>query len=218
MSTALSEPDFFNWLRGNQSDNRLSQTQVDAMLPLLAKTPPHELQQAIAAVTGWYAGDGASMQLSARGAELIKQYEAFVSKPYRDMVGVWTIGYGNTYYPDGRKVTAHDKPLTEPQAAKLKQDILNKDFVPGVNRIYQDQIKKGQINQNQFDALVSLAYNIGIGALAKSNSITANIHAGNFDAAAKGFLNYNKGTVKGVFGVIDGLTIRREKEQKLFLA
>lgn len=212
----LSKADFYNWLRSHQDNKRLDATQVEATESLLQKVTTNELQAVLGQLQGWYV-PSAGMQLSKAGADLIKAYEKYVGDPYLDMVGRWTIGYGNTYYPDGTKVKPTDKHLTEPQAADLKQTIIDQDFGPAVNRIFADEIRAGKINQNQFDALVSLAYNIGTGALARSNSITENIKAGRYESAANGFLKYNNGTVNGKFGPINGLTIRRGKERALFL-
>lgn len=159
-----------------------------------------------------------ALKLSKRGADLMKRYEGFSSAPYIDMVGVSTIGYGNTYYPDRRKVKMTDKHLTEPQAAQLAMDIVNLDFAPAVNKIFKDEIASGKLNQNMFDALVSLAYNIGVGALSTSNSVTGNIKKGNYKAAADGFLLWNKGRVNGKLQAINGLTRRRKEERDLFLA
>ena len=159
-----------------------------------------------------------ALKLSKRGADLMKRYEGFSSAPYIDMVGVSTIGYGNTYYPDRRKVKMTDKHLTEPQAAQLAMDIVNLDFAPAVNKIFKDEIASGKLNQNMFDALVSLAYNIGVNAFAKSNSVTGNIKKGDYKSAANGFLLWNKGRVNGKLQAINGLTRRRTEERDLFLS
>lgn len=159
-----------------------------------------------------------ALKLSKRGADLMKRYEGFSSAPYIDMVGVSTIGYGNTYYPDRRKVKMTDKHLTEPQAAQLAMDVVNLDFAPAVNKIFKDEIASGKLNQNMFDALVSLAYNIGVGALSTSNSVTGNIKKGDYKAAADGFLLWNKGRVNGKLQAINGLTRRRKEERDLFLS
>lgn len=214
----MDDKEFFDWLKKHQPNNQLTQFVVDASNEVLSVVRPEVLQKFLNAVNGWHHDNAKGLLLSKTGADMMKRYEGFVSKPYKDMVGVWTIGYGNTYYPNGKKVTSSDKPLTEVEAAKLKQDIINLDFSPAVNKLFADEIKSGKLNQNMFDALVSLTYNIGIGALTKSNSITGNIKAGNYKAAADGFLKYNNGTVKGIFGPIPGLTRRREEERKLFLS
>jgi lysozyme len=111
-----------------------------------------------------------------------------------------------------------DAHLTEPQAAKLSMDIINLDFAPAVNKLFKDEIASGKLNQNMFDALVSLAYNIGIKALTDSNSVTGNIKKGNYKAAADGFLLWNKGRVNSKLQEIKGLTRRRKEERELFLS
>lgn len=215
----MSHNEFFKWLKSKQVNGKLSQTQVDGMNELLVVVRADVLQSAIESLNGWAdVPSNGGMLLSESGAKMMKRYEGFRSAPYKDMVGVWTIGYGNTYYPDRTKVKSTDPHLTEPQAAKLKQDIINLDFASGVNKLFADQIASGKLNQNMFDALVCLAYNIGIGALSRSSSVTDNIHKGDYKAAADGFLKFNNGTVNGVFQPIPGLTRRRNEERNLFLA
>lgn len=213
----MKDSEFFDWLKSKQTNGKLTQVQVDGMNELLTVVKPDVLQSALSALNGWTTNDGKTLLLSKVGADMMKRYEGFKSAPYIDMVGKATIGYGNTYYPDGRKVKMTDAHLTEPQAAKLKQDIINLDFASGVNKLFADEIASGKLNQNMFDALVSLAYNIGITALSQSNSITGNIHKGNYKAAADGFLKYNNGRVNGNLKPIKGLTRRRTEERELFL-
>ena len=150
------------------------------------------------------------LRLSDNGLELIKQFEGFRSAPYKDIVGVWTIGYGNTYYPDGRKVSGADKALTEKEAHDLKMAIINKDFAPKVRQALEHS--KVPITQNMFDACVSLAYNIGVSGFAKS-SVVRQLNAGNKQAAADAFLLWNKAGGK----VVKGLERRRQAERTLFL-
>lgn len=207
----------FDWVRSKQSNGRLKQLQVDAINTMLVTMSADVVQSTLSKLMGWSApSDG--LKLSKRGIELMKRYEGFRSAPYRDMVGVNTIGYGNTYYPDGRKVQLTDAHLTEPQAEQLAMEIINLDFAPSVNELFANEIASGKLNQNMFDALVSLAYNIGIGALSKSNSVTGNIKKGNYKAAADGFLLWNKGRVNGKLQPIRGLTRRRKEERELFLS
>ena len=215
----MSDGDFFTWLKSKQPNGKLTQTQVDGMNELLVVVKPDVLQSAIANLNGWSdKPKQGALKLSKRGADLMKRYEGFSSAPYIDMVGVSTIGYGNTYYPDRRKVKMTDAHLTEPQAAQLAMDIVNLDFAPAVNKIFKDEIASGALNQNMFDALVSLAYNIGASALANSNSVTGNIKKGDYKAAANGFLLWNKGRVNGKLEAINGLTRRRTEERDLFLS
>lgn len=95
------------------------------------------------------------MRISEKGINLIKKFESFKSKPYLCPAGKPTIGYGNTYYPNRKLVTLADKPITIEEANKLLKDILI-SFETCVN-VYTT----ADINQNQFDAMVCLCYNIG---------------------------------------------------------
>ena len=146
------------------------------------------------------------MKISARGLELIKEFEGFSSKPYLDVVKIPTIGYGNTYYPDGKKVTLNDKPISEIEATEMISYIAQKDFG---DKIFP--LIKVEVNQNQFDAMVSLAYNIGVGNFSKS-TLLKKVNSGDFDGASNEFLKWNKSGGKELLG----LTRRREKEKDLF--
>lgn len=212
----MDAKELFDWVRANQADKKLTLVQVAAINNMLITMSPDFLQEQLSLLMGWDVSS--ELKLSKRGINLMKRYEGFRSAPYRDMVGVNTIGYGNTYYPDRRKVKMTDKHLTEPQAEQLAMDIINLDFAPAVNKIFKDEIASGKLNQNMFDALVSLAYNIGTSALANSNSVTGNIKKGDYKAAADGFLQWNKGRVNGKLQAINGLTRRRREERELFLS
>lgn len=205
----MTNKQFFNWLRQQQADKRLTQGEVDAANALLEYFEPAELKKHLIEINRWHDG----LKLSNKGLELIKRFEGFRSAPYRDAVGVWTIGFGNTYYPDGRKVSGSDKPLTIGEASQLKLDIINKDFAPAVNTLLADEIKAGKVNQNMFDALVSLSYNIGTGALSRS-SVIRHLKQGNKQKAADAFLLW----VKAGGRTLNGLVRRREAERKLFLS
>lgn len=205
----MTNKQFFEWLRQQQDDKRLTQGEVDAANALLEYFEPAKLKEHLIELNRWHDG----LKMSNKGLELIKQFEGFRSAPYRDAVGVWTIGFGNTYYPDGRKVSANDKPLTIGEASQLKLDIINKDFAPAVNTLLADEIKAGKVNQNMFDALVSLSYNIGTGALSRS-SVIRHLKQGNKQKAADAFLLW----VKAGGRTLNGLVRRREAERKLFLS
>lgn len=186
------------------SGGRLSQSQVDAG-NIIADKAGKELLERLLGV----ADDSLGFELSSKGFELIAEFEGFRSTPYRDAVGVPTIGFGNTYYLDGTKVKMTDKPLSRDEAKQLKLSIINKDFAPAVRRLTFGM----NLTQNQFDALVSLAYNIGTGALAKS-SVIRYLKVGNKQAAADAFLMWDKAGGK----TLKGLTRRRRAERALFLS
>ena len=212
----MTASDFFEWLREQQENNRLTQDMVNGANEMLAFIEPQVLQRSLAKINNWQV-NREGMQLSKAGSDFIKSYERFMSNPYRDAVGVWTIGFGNTYYEDRRKVSGSDKPISEVRASELKQNIINMDFAPAVNLLFADEIANGRINQNQFDALVSLAYNIGTRGLAGS-SVARYIKQGNMQKAADSFLAWNKGRVNGRLVELRGLTRRRTEERALFLS
>ena len=95
------------------------------------------------------------MKTSKKGIDLILSFEGFSAKPYLDAAKIPTIGYGNTYYPGGKKVTMKDEPITKQRAMELFLSVL-----PTYEKIVKNKIKIN-LNQNQFDALVSYTYNTG---------------------------------------------------------
>ena len=146
------------------------------------------------------------MNISQNGLNLIKEFEGLSLKPYLDVVNIPTIGWGNTFYEDGTKVTLKDQPVTKERANELLEVIANRDFA---DKIFPSI--KVKVTQNQFDAMVSLAYNIGTGAFLKS-TLLKKVNAGDFAEAGEEFLRWNKANGKEVLG----LTKRREREKQLF--
>ena len=118
---------------------------------------------------------------------------------------VWTIGIGTTVYPNGTKVKKGDKCTQEQAMEYLQHDL--RSFEKTVN----DSVK-APLTQNQFDALVSLAYNIGSTAF-KNSTLLKKLNAKDYLGAADQFLVWNKGGGK----VLKGLVRRREVERALFL-
>lgn len=146
------------------------------------------------------------MKTSDKGLALIKSFEGFSARPYLCPAGVPTIGYGATYYPDGKKVTMRDKPVLEADATVMLRSMLVQ-YENGVERYVQVPITQGQ-----FDALVSFAYNLGLAAL-KGSTLLRLVNERNFVGAAAQFSRWNKASGK----VLPGLTRRREAERKLFV-
>lgn len=145
------------------------------------------------------------MTTSRVGINLITSYEDEKLIAYDDGVGVWTIGYGTTVYPNGIKVKIGDVCTLEQAKAFFTYDL--KRFEAAVNNVV-----KVPLSQNQFDALVSLTYNIGETAFKKS-TLLAKLNIGDFKAAADQFSVWNKGGGK----VMKGLVHRRAAEKELFL-
>lgn len=145
------------------------------------------------------------MYISSNCTNLVKKYEGFRSKPYKCPAGIPTIGYGSTLYLNGVKVSMLDSEISDTFALELLEKTLN-DFA---NKI--DKVIKVSLNQNQFDALVSFTYNIGICAFTKSTLLTK-LNNCDFQGASKEFVRWNNANGK----VLKGLTNRRLDEQKLF--
>lgn len=139
------------------------------------------------------------MTISIPGLKLIEHFEGLRLKAYKDSVGIWTIGYGHT-----AGVCEGDEITPEQAEAFLHND------VAWAERVIATKVPC-RISQNQFDALVSLIYNIGSGNFAKSSVLRA-LNAGDMKAAAEGFLLWNKAGGKEIVG----LTNRRRAEMLLF--
>lgn len=145
------------------------------------------------------------MKINAAGLELLKSFEGLRLTAYKDPVGILTIGYGHTGpdLKDGQEIT------NDQATELLKNDVSGAEI--GVARILN---RIGQeVNPNQFSALVSIAYNIGVGRLATSSIIDA-LDNGETLEAANNFLKYV--FAKGVR--LSGLVRRRTAERGLFLA
>ena len=187
----------FDFLR-KISGGKLTQKQVDAADKLIA--PAYDdLNDMLGIATD-------EMHISPSGIDLICNFEGKRLTAYDDGVGVWTIGFGTTVYPNGIKVKKGDT-CTEAQAkAYMAHDL--KKFASAVNNAVTVPL-----NQNQFDALVSLAYNIGTGAFSKS-TLVKKLNANDYRSAADQFdVWVNAGDKR-----MQGLVNRRAKEKALFLS
>jgi lysozyme len=145
---------------------------------------------------------------SNKGIELIKGFEGFSSKPYLCPAKICTIGYGATFYQDGKKVTMADKPITEKQAIELLKYMLTRF------EQYVDSYCVDSLTQNQFDALVSFCYNVGPANL-KASTLLKKVNANpNDETIREEFKKWNKGGGK----VLKGLTRRRQAEADLYFS
>lgn len=147
------------------------------------------------------------MKTSVQGLNLIKRSEGFRRYPYLCPAGVPTIGYGSTHYENGKAVKLSDPPVSEEKAVELLAGTLTqyeKAVTLSVSRVLQ---------QHEYDALVSLCYNIGPAAFAKSTLVKMlNSGAKSVDVADQ-FMRWTKGGGR----VLSGLVARREAEKALFL-
>ena len=139
---------------------------------------------------------------------LIEQFEGFSDKPYLCPAGVWTIGYGSTRYENGVSVKSTDKPITKKRARELVYAMLAREFEPAVNKYVTVKL-----NQNQFDALVDFAYNLGSQNL-RTSTLLKKLNAGDYEGAATEFNKWIYANGKK----LPGLVKRRKAEQCLFLS
>jgi len=145
------------------------------------------------------------MKVNADGYALLKKFEGCRLKAYLCPANVWTIGYGNTFYEDGTKVKEGDV-ITQARAEQLAKNVIDK-FAVSVRALITQTL-----NENQFSACVSLAYNIGTGGFKKS-SVLRKVNANpNDPTIADSFRLWNKGGGK----VLAGLVKRREAEIALY--
>lgn len=191
----MNDQEFYTHLRALCGS--IKQAQVDNLNPILASSFRSNLIEGLFGVS-------AGKHLSAAGIAFIELWEGLRLNAYRDSKGLPTIGIGTTRYPNGTKVKMGDT-CTKAQAYEwFRFDIAR--FESFVNRVI-----KVPLNQNQFDALVSLVYNIGETNFTEG-SVDDKLNAKQIDAALKTWLLYvNSGGKK-----IDGLVNRRQAEVKLF--
>lgn len=142
-----------------------------------------------------------AMRISDAGLSIIKRFEGLRLVAYRDGGEVWTCGWGHTR--DVGRLTTCTKEQAE---AWLREDVASAEMA--VNKLVEMPLK-----QNQYDALVSWVFNVGIGAFGKS-TLLKRLNQGEMELAADEILRWNKDNGK----VVPGLANRRKEERELFLA
>ncbi|MDE2096508.1 MAG: lysozyme [Patescibacteria group bacterium] len=143
-------------------------------------------------------------------AREVSLFEGFRDKPYLDSASIPTIGFGCTRYPNGKAVTMDDPPITVNYAL----DCLAHDLSEAAKGVWA--ALRLQPTLNQFSAMTSLAYNIGVGAFT-SSSVCRYFNQGHVDEAANHFLDWDKAHVDGQLVEVAGLHNRRVAERTLFL-
>ena len=146
------------------------------------------------------------MEISKNGLALLKRFEGCELTAYQDAAGVWTIGYGWTQPVNG---VPPEKGMT------ITQEAVDSLLSSGVMQYERGvtSLLKVTVNQNQFDALVDFAYNLGVNALAGS-TLLKKLNARDFAGAADEFPKWNKAGGR----VLNGLVKRRAAERSLFLS
>lgn len=144
------------------------------------------------------------MKISPAGISAIKRHEGLRLHAYQDSAGVWTIGHGHTgnVQPGQHISEAEAEQLLRDDLAQAEAAVNNGVRVP--------------VTQEQYDAMVSLAFNIGGSAFGKS-TLLQKLNEGDIHEAANEFLRWDKITVNGAKEVLPGLTSRRRAERAMFL-
>ena len=140
----------------------------------------------------------------------IREVEGCELEAYLDDAGVPTIGVGTTMYPSGKKVQMGDTCTPEQAELYLAWEVENK------TKSIKAFVSNVVLNQNQFDALVSFAYNIGVGAFEGSTLLKKLKKNPNDPTIEDEFLRWNKLRKNGKLVPSNGLTNRRKKEAALY--
>ena len=139
-------------------------------------------------------------------AELCKRFEGFRAKPYLCPAGIPTIGYGSTYYADGKKVTLNDLLISQEAANDLLMNELQHTYLPGVVR----NCPILATDERKCNAIVDFCYNLGVGRL-QTSTLKRKINAQDWDGAKEQLMLWTKGGGK----VLPGLLKRRQAEVTL---
>lgn len=146
------------------------------------------------------------MRVSSEGLRLIKHHEGIRTKPYKDCIGLWTIGVGH--------LIGNGKSLPDSWNRVLTLDEIDALLVRDLNRFERGIALQLPVplKQCEFDSLVSFAFNLGLGTLQRS-TLRQQILRGNKKGAAEQILRYNRAGGK----IVKGLVTRRNDEYQLFL-
>ena len=139
-------------------------------------------------------------------AEVIKEFEGYSSKPYLCPSGIPTIGYGNTMYTNGERVTMDDPEIDQKEANKMLLDTI---------KTVEKQVKsvlEVKLPAHKLAALISFTYNVGIGNFSNSTLLAWVNSNPDFPRIPEQFRRWNKGGGK----VLNGLIRRREAEIELW--
>jgi lysozyme len=159
------------------------------------------------------------MSISEAGIQLIKSFEGCHNQPYKCPATLWTIGYGRVLYPDQARLKTDERasyPLRSEHNRVFANDEIDSLLEADLLRFSQGVLRycpAAADNQCHLDAMVSFAYNVGLGNL-QSSTLRMKYNRADYDGAADEFLKWTKAGGK----VLNGLVRRREAERALFLS
>lgn len=147
-------------------------------------------------------------EISVRGINFIKRKEGLYLKAYICPGGRTTIGWGSTFYEDGKPIKLRDTISVERAEALLMHEL---KLIQVVLNSYNLEL-----NQNQYDALISFIFNVGISSFRRS-TLLKHLQLKDYNSASKEFIKWNKVVRRGKKVPLKGLTIRRQEETNIFL-
>ena len=159
------------------------------------------------------------MQTSEEGIDLIKAFEGCHSSPYKCPSSLWTIGYGHVLYPEQARLKTDDRasyPLRPEHNRVWDADEIDALLAEDLHRFEAGILRlcpASADNDRHFAAIVSFAFNVGLGNL-QASTLRMKYNRGDFEGAADEFLKWRKSN--GV--VLAGLERRRKAERYLFLS
>jgi lysozyme len=159
------------------------------------------------------------MSISEAGIQLIKSFEGCHNQPYKCPADLWTIGYGRVLYPDQARLKTGERasyPLRSEHNRLWNADEIDALLEADLQRFSDGVLRlcpAAADNQCHLDAMVSFAFNVGLGSL-QSSTLRMRYSRGDYQGAADEFLKWTKAGGK----VLRGLERRREAERALFLS
>jgi lysozyme len=157
------------------------------------------------------------MNVSDKACQLIRHHEGVRNKLYRCPAKLWTIGVGHVAYPEQAKLPLDQRDAFQPRPEDMR--VYTNEEIDGILRSDLDRFERGverycpvALKQGQFDALVSFAFNVGLGTLQRS-TLRQKVLRGDMEGAAEEFLKYCIAGGK----ILKGLQNRRNDERALFL-
>jgi lysozyme len=146
------------------------------------------------------------MKISDEGIKLIKRFEGVRNRPYRDSIGLWTVGVGHLIESGRQLPESWNKTFTDSEIDALLRKDLSR-FERSIRMLI-----KVPLRQCEYDSICSFVFNLGAGTLQRS-TLRQKLNRGDKEGAAREILKYNRAGGK----VVKGLVNRRNDEYQLFL-